>query len=112
MVIILKNDKRINLEWNLLCVEYVEEYPGGLKQLQKDMKLKINVIKSMNYLIAAIIRGNYSEILTREESLKLVKFEDYDKIMNFIEKECDLLNDYKKKETSYPPKMKKKKNRR
>lgn len=107
MIITLKNSKKIQLSWNFLCVEYAEEYPGGLNKLQQDFKKKIHPVKTLNRLISAIIRANYDEPLSYEESIRLVDFKDYDKIINFIEKETNLLEEYKKKETTFRPKHKK-----
>lgn len=109
MIITLKNGKRIQLSWNFLCVEYAEEYPGGLNQLQKDFKNKIHPVKTLNRLISAIIRANYDEVLTYEESIRLVEFKDYDKIISFIEKETNLLEEYKKKEITFRQKHRKQK---
>ena len=108
MVLTLKNNKKIELSWNFLCVEYAEEYPGGLEQLQKDFKSRLHPIKTMNWLMSAIIRANYDEPLTYESSIKLVNFNDYNKIMFFIEKETNLLENYKKKEIYHPAKKRKK----
>lgn len=109
MFLILKNKKKIQLSWNFLCVEYAEEYPGGLNQLQKDFKNQIHPVKTLNRLISAIIRANYEEPISYEESIRLVNFSDYDKIIHFIEKETNLLENYKKKETTYRPNTKHKK---
>lgn len=109
MIITLKNNDKIKLSWDYLCIEYAEEYPGGLPQLQKDFKAKIHPVKSVNRLISSVIRANYGKLLTHEEALKLVNFNDYEKILTFIEKESNLLEDYKKKETTFRPKRKTKK---
>lgn len=108
MVITLKNGKKIKLEWNLLCVEYIDEYPGGMAQIQEDMKHKIHMVKTINTLISSVIRANYETPLSRDEAVCLVKYEDYDKILEFLDKECELLENYKKKETSFHPNRKKK----
>lgn len=108
MLLTLKNGVRLKLSWNLLCLEYAEEYSGGINQLQKDLDSGVHPVKTMNTLIAAVVRGNSNKLLTREEALSLVNYTDYEDILNFINKESEELNLYKKKQTSYPHQKKKK----
>lgn len=113
MVITLKNDKKIDLQWSFLVLEYLEEYTteegSGINQLRKDIKKKKNSLKINNYFIYAIIRANIDEPLTYREAVCLLRTKDYPTIKNFIEANLNELEEFKKKDKSYIYQGKKKK---
>lgn len=106
-IITLKNGKRVELEWSFLVLEYLEEYPGGIKELTKDIKFKRNEIKINNIFCYASIRANIDEPLTYHEILKLIDLKSLKTILKFIEKNADELEEFKKKEQTYLPRKKK-----
>lgn len=117
MIITLKNNDRVELEWSLQVMEYLESYNTdegtGYRLLVKDMRKGKNRLRIMNTFIYALIRSNYEKPLTYSEVLKLVNFKDYEKLASFVEKNLKELDDFKKKDQKYinhhPNKPKKKK---
>ncbi len=90
MEIELKNGEIITLEVSPLILEYVEEYEGGQKQLEKDAQGQLDSngysrrMRATNHLIYSAIASNYSSNLTYRQAVKLVKLEDIEKILTFI----------------------------
>lgn len=115
MVITLKNNKKLDLKWSFLVLEYLEEYStdegSGIVQIRKDISKKKNQLKIYNFFTYAIIRANIDEPLTYREAVNLVEFKDYQKIVKFIENNLHELEEFKKKDRNYTqaPKKKKKK---
>lgn len=108
-IIILKNGKRVQLEWSFLVLEYLDEYPGGVRAIQKAMKLHQNEIKLTNMLCYAIIRANIEEPLTYLEVIKLLDIKSVRTILKFVEENEKELSEYKKKDQTYSPRRTKKK---
>lgn len=113
MVITLRNNKKIDLQWSFLVLEYLEEYKteegSGINQLRKDIEKKKNNLKINNYFIYAIIRANVDEPLTYREAVCLLKTKDYPTIKKFIEANLNELEEFKKKDKNYIRQEKKKK---
>ena len=113
MVITLKNNKKLDLKWSFLVLEYLEEYStdegSGIVQIRKDISKKKNQLKIYNFFTYAIIRANIDEPLTYIEAVSLVEFKDYKKIVNFIENNLHELEEFKKKDRNYTQVQKKKK---
>lgn len=113
MVITLKNNKKLDLKWSFLVLEYLEEYStdegSGIVQIRKDISKKKNQLKIYNFFTYAIIRANIDEPLTYREAVSLVEFKDYKKIVNFIENNLHELEEFKKKDRNYTQVQKKKK---
>lgn len=90
MEIQLKNGKRLILEVTPLFLEYIEDYEGGLEQLEKDAqgeKDENGYKKTMyatNQILYAIIASNYDEHLTYKQAVRLVKLEDIETIIEFV----------------------------
>ncbi len=85
----LKTGENLILEVTPLFLEYVQDYEGGIEQLQRDSK-SLDESKNMyvaNQLLYAIIASNYHKGLTYGEAVRLVKIEDMEKIINFINEE-------------------------
>lgn len=97
-IIILKNGKRIKLEWNFLVLEYLEEYEGGLKAIQQDIKFKRNELKVSNMLCYAVINANIDDPLTYREILRLLNLKSLRNIMKFVEKNKKEFDEFKKKD--------------
>jgi hypothetical protein len=107
MIIKLKNGQNIELDWNFLVMEYIEEYEGGLKGLKSDLEAKRNQLKVNNHLLYSLIRANVDEPLTYRQAVCLVNIEDMNKISDFITTEMKKLDEFKKKEVQkYPPNFK------
>lgn len=100
-ILTLKNGKKIKLEWSFLVLEYLEEYPGGAKKLEKDIRARDNELKVNNYLCYAVIKANIDEPLTYTDIIKLVDLKVLRKILNFIEKNSKEFEDFKKKDQTY-----------
>lgn len=86
MQIKLKNGEVVKLDWNWLVVERVEEELGNIEELAKlDEKeiLKKGGTKFMGNIVYAIIQANLDKEYGRNEILKLVEFEDIERIVNF-----------------------------
>jgi len=113
MVITLKNNKKLDLKWSFLVLEYLEEYStdegSGIVQIRKDISRKKNQLKIYNFFTYAIIRANIDEPLTYREAVSLVEFKDYQKIVKFIENNLHELEEFKKKDRNYTQVQKKKK---
>lgn len=113
MVITLKNNKKLDLKWSFLVLEYLEEYStdegSGIVQIRKDISKKKNQLKIYNFFTYAIIRANIDEPLTYREAVSLVEFKDYQKIVKFIENNLHELEEFKKKDRNYTQAQKKKK---
>ena len=90
MEIELKNGERIILEVSPLFLEYIEDYKGGLEQLKKDAQGQKDIngysktMYATNQLLYAIIASNYDSPLTYRQAVRLVKLEDIDRIIKFI----------------------------
>lgn len=108
-ILILKNGKHVQLEWSFLILEYLEDYPGGLKALRKDIQLRQHEIKVNNTLCYAVLRANLDEPITYTEALKLLDLKGLKTILKFIEKNENELSEFKKKDQTYSKKTNKKK---
>ncbi len=84
MEIILRNGEKIKLDWNLMVLEYLEEYEGGLEQLKKDVEDKSRRFRTFNFIIYCVISAIYPEELSYNEAISLVDINDLDKIVFFI----------------------------
>lgn len=105
----LKNGDCVKLEWNFLILEYLEEYPGGLRALNAQIKSHKNEIKICNHLCYAVLNANY-KTLTYIEAVKLIDLKGLRTIQRFIEKNESEFNEYKKKDQPYTKKKKNPKN--
>lgn len=108
-VIILKNGKHVELEWSFLVLEFLDEYPGGVKEIQKQIKAGKNSMKLNNMLCYAVIRANLEEPLTYNEIIKLLTFNNVKQIIAFIQENSNEFEDFKKKDQTYLYKKKVKK---
>lgn len=84
MELILKNGEKINLDWNSIVLEYLEEYDGGLQQLKIDIDDNACRFRVFNYVIYCLISAAYPKELSYREAVTLVNINDYDKIIAFI----------------------------
>lgn len=90
MEIELKNGEKIILEVSSLMLEFLEDYKGGIEQLVKDAQGEkdangyTKTIYATNQLIYAIVASNYVMPLTRKQAVRLVKLEDVEKIITYI----------------------------
>ena len=84
MEITLRNGENINLDWNPIVLEYLEEYEGGIKQLKKDVENKNSRFRTFNFIIYCIISAVYPKELSYTEAVSLVDINDLDKIIDFI----------------------------
>ncbi len=117
MIIKLKNGKKIELEYNYLVMQYLDEYKGGeengggLKELKKDIQNKKNLIAIQGIFIYASVRSAVEEPLTYQEALRLIDINDLTKINDFYNKEFEKQNEFQKKNqyhTAYKKPKKKK----
>lgn len=108
-IIILKDGRQIQLEWSFLVLEYLDEYPGGVRAIQRAIKLHQNEVKVTNMLCYAIIRANIKEPLTYEEVIRLLDLKTVRQILKFVEENENELEEYKKKDQTYSPRRKAKK---
>lgn len=99
MIITLKNNTNIKLEWNYLVLEYLEEREGSLEGLQERINTlqEIDQIKLCNSFVYAIIQANVDDVLTYKQAIRLVNPSDYQKIFKFISAQLEIQNSYKKK---------------
>lgn len=84
MEITLRNGENIQLNWNSLILEYLEEYEGGIKQLKKDVESTNCRFRAFNFIIYCIMSISYSEELGYKEAVSLVDINDIEKIVDFI----------------------------
>lgn len=90
MEIELKNGQKIILEVSPLLLEYIEDYEGGIEQLEKDArgdKDRAGYTKTMrvtNCILYAVVASNIDEPLTYRQAVRLVKLEDIEKIVSFV----------------------------
>lgn len=98
MEIELKNGERIILEVSPLFLEYIEDYKGGIEQLKKDAQGQKDIngysktMYATNQLLYAIIASNYDSPLTYRQAVRLVKLEDIDRIIKFINENTPNIN--------------------
>lgn len=97
-IIILKNGVRVKLKWNFLVLEYLEEYPGGIKALQEDIKHHRNEVKITNMFCYAAINANIEEELSYREILQLIDIKSVRVITKFIENNQKEFEEFKKKD--------------
>ena len=115
MVIKLKTGQKIELDYNFLVMQYLEEYKngeengGGLKQLQRDLKAKKNKVAVQGQFIYAAVRSVLDEPLTYQETIRLIDMNEIPKINAFFEKEFQKQDEFQKKTTKYIGHKKKKK---
>lgn len=84
MQITLKNGKNIDLEITPLLLEYIEEYEGGIEQLQKDIDSNDKAMLAVNHILYSVICSNYDEPLTYRQAIRLIQIDDMDKIADFV----------------------------
>ncbi len=90
MEIELKNGEKLILEVSSLFLEYIEDYPGGINQLEVDANdgvLEDGYTTSMtvtNHLLYSMIASNYDKEISYRQAVKLVKLDDIPKILDFI----------------------------
>lgn len=96
--ITLKNGKQIELQWSFLTMQYLEDYDGGLKKLEKDVKARKNLLRIQSLFIYAAVRSNYDETVGYQEAIRLVHVKDVKKINDFFTKNLNEQNEFKKKQ--------------
>ena len=84
MEIELQNGEKLILEVSSLLLEYLEDYPGGVEQLEKDANEDSKLMYVTNHLVYSMIASNYDKQLTYRQAVKLVKLDDIEKIIDFI----------------------------
>ncbi len=84
MEIVLRNGEKINLDWNPIFLEYLEEYDGGIEQLKKDIEDKNYRFRVFNSILYSLISASYPTQLTYKEAISLVDINDIEKITDFI----------------------------
>lgn len=97
MIITLKNGDKVELDYNFYILKYLEEYKGGYKQLEKDMKNRRNNFELISTVIYALLRSNYEKPLSIDEAIRLVEMKDIPRITDWFYEELKKQNDYKKK---------------
>lgn len=108
MIIKLRDGRQIKLEYSFLTLQYLEEYPGGIKQLEKDYKAKSNQLKIICHIIYALINTSLDvDNLTYKQAINLVYSKDVEKCVKFVFENMKNENDFKKKQ--YHPASKKRK---
>ena len=114
-VIVLTNGMHVNLSWSMLVLEYLEEYPGGVSQIEKDIKARRHEIKLNNMLCYAVIRANIDKPMTYTEIIQLLDIKCVRTILELVKENCDMFDEFKKKDRTYSQnyrRPKKKSNRR
>ena len=84
MKIILKNGKNVELDWNPIVLEYLEDYEGGINQLIDDIENENCRFKAFNHVIYSMLLATYPEELTYRQAVSLVNISDYEAITDFI----------------------------
>ncbi len=84
MEITLRNGEKINLDWNPLVLEYLEDYEGGIEQLKIDVQDEKLRFRTFNFILYCVVSVAYSEELTYKEAVSLVNINDIEKITTFI----------------------------
>ncbi len=84
MEITLRNGKKINLDWNSLVLEYLEDYEGGIEQLKIDVQDEKHRFSTFNFILYCVVSVAYSEELTYRQAVSLVDINDIDRITRFI----------------------------
>lgn len=85
----LKNGQCIDLDWNPIVLEYLNDYVGGIEQMKKDISNYNNLLYIANHLAYSVISANIDESLTFKDVMKLITPNDVDKILNFIIENCN-----------------------
>lgn len=100
-IITLKNGKKIELQWSFLVMQYLEDYKGGLKKLEMDVKTRKNLLKIQSLFIYAAVRSNYDETIGYQEAIRLVNVKDVKKINDFFTKNLKEQEEFKKKQRKH-----------
>ncbi len=93
MEIELKTGEIIKLEIGILFLEYLDDYPGGAKKVIEDFENKINFMYIANHFIYSAIASCYDSPLSYRQALRLVRLQDYEKIIDFISKNLDVIKE-------------------
>ena len=109
MIITLKNGKNVDIQWNFMFLEFLEEYPGGFKALKQDYNKQNNLMKIHNHFLYSIIRANVEEPLKYREVLSLIETKDMKRLIDFVVKNFKEMDEFKKKDVNMTQKKKKKK---
>lgn len=87
----LKNGEVIKLEIGILFLEYLDDYAGGAKQVIEDFENKVNFMYIANHFIYSAIASCYDSPLTYRQALRLIRLQDYEKIIDFISENLDVI---------------------
>lgn len=112
MEILFKTGKKLNLDWNPLVLEYLEDYDGGLEQLKNDLESKEIPFRVFNFIIYCFISAVYPEEIGYREAISLVEPNDYEKIVNFAIEKINNFSSLGKEEIKNQNKTVKKQHRR
>lgn len=89
----LKNGEIIKLEIGILFLEYLDDYSGGAKKVIEDFENKENFMYIANHFIYSAIASCYDSPLSYRQALRLVRMQDYAKIIDFISENLDVIKE-------------------
>lgn len=92
MQIELKNGKIIDLDWNPIIFEYLSDYENGIEGMKKDITNNRNLMYIANHIVYSVISANIDEDLPFKKLISLIKVEDIDKIIDFVNKQSFNMN--------------------
>ena len=84
MEIILKNGEHLNLDWNLVVIEYLEDYEGGIEKLKTDIESEEIPFRIFNFILYCFFSANYSKEIGYREAISLIEPNDFEKILDFV----------------------------
>lgn len=84
MKIVLKNGENVDLDWNPIVLEYLEDYEGGIGKLIEDIKDETCRFKTFNFVIYSMLLAIYPKELSYRQAVSLVNINDYEHIADFI----------------------------
>lgn len=93
MEIELKNGEILKLEIGILFLEYLDDYAGGAKQVIEDFENNVNFMYIANHFIYSVVASCYDSPLTYRQALRLVRLQDYEKIIDFISKNLNVIKE-------------------
>ena len=83
MEITLRNGEKIQLDWNLIVIEYLEDYENGINQIYEDLINRSETFKTLNFIVYAFIAAVYPIEISYREAISLVNPNDLSRIIDF-----------------------------
>lgn len=99
-IITLKTGENIKLDWSFNTSMLLDEYEGGVKTFEKDIKNPRNRLKAYGHLVYAVIASNVDDVLTVKQAQRLIGNDQTERINKFLQLNEEKVDAFQKKQTS------------